>query len=55
LIGRDRSPCHGWGGLAFYASEDMTLTFRRANGDSGPVIEARLDDGGNLYILKKQP
>jgi hypothetical protein len=43
------------GGLNFYASEDVTLTFRRANGDSGPVIELRRDDGGNVYILKKQP
>ena len=43
------------GDLTFYAGEDVTLTFRRAHGDSGPVIEARLDDGGNLYIFKKQP
>jgi CubicO group peptidase (beta-lactamase class C family) len=43
------------GGLNFYAGEDVTLTFRRANGDSGPVTELRRDDGGNLYILKKQP
>jgi CubicO group peptidase (beta-lactamase class C family) len=43
------------GGLTFYASEDVTLTFRRARGDSGPVTELRRDDGGNLYILRKQP
>jgi len=55
LDGSRPQPLPWVGGLTFYASEDMTLTFRRANGDSGPVIEARLDDGGNLYILKKQP
>jgi hypothetical protein len=43
------------GDLTFYAGEDVTLTFRRAHGDSGPVTELRRDDGGNLYILKKQP
>jgi CubicO group peptidase (beta-lactamase class C family) len=41
-------------GLTFYANEFVTLTFRRANGDSGPVTELRRDDSGNLYILKKQ-
>jgi hypothetical protein len=43
------------GDLSFYAGEDVTLSFRRANGSSGPVTELRRDDGGNLYILKKQP
>jgi CubicO group peptidase (beta-lactamase class C family) len=43
------------GDLTFYAGEDVTLSFRRANGASGPVTELRRDDGGNLYILKKQP
>jgi CubicO group peptidase (beta-lactamase class C family) len=42
------------GGLRFYAQETVTLTFRRANGDSGPVTELRRDDMGNHYILKKQ-
>ena len=42
------------GGLKFFAQETTTLTFRRANGDSGPVIELRRDDGGNHSILKKQ-
>jgi CubicO group peptidase (beta-lactamase class C family) len=42
------------GGLTFYANETTTLTFRRANGDSGPVIELRRDDAGNHAILKKQ-
>lgn len=42
------------GGLTFYAQETVTLTFRRANGDSGPVTELRRDDAGNHYILRKQ-
>lgn len=42
------------GGLTFYAGDDVTLTFRRANGDSGPVIELRRDNAGNHAILKKQ-
>jgi CubicO group peptidase (beta-lactamase class C family) len=42
------------GGLKFYAQEDVTLTFRRANGDRGPVTELRRDDMGNHYVLKKQ-
>ena len=42
------------GGLTFYAQEDVTFTFRRANGDSGPVTELHRDDGGNRYILRKQ-
>jgi hypothetical protein len=41
-------------GLRFYASETVTLTFRRANGDTGPVTELRRDDSGNHAILKKQ-
>lgn len=42
------------GGLTFYAGETTTLTFRRANGDSGPVVELRRDDAGNHAILRKQ-
>jgi CubicO group peptidase (beta-lactamase class C family) len=42
------------GGLKFYAQEDVTLTFRRANGDTGPVTELRRDNAGNHAILKKQ-
>lgn len=42
------------GGLRFYAQENVTLTFHRANGDRGPVTELRRDDAGNLYILRKQ-
>jgi CubicO group peptidase (beta-lactamase class C family) len=30
------------------------MTFRRANGDSGPVTELRFDSPGGYYILKKQ-
>lgn len=41
-------------GLTFYANEFVTLTFRRANGDTGPVTELRRDDSGNHAILKKQ-
>lgn len=43
------------GGLTFYAQENVTFTFRRANGDSGPVTELRRDDAGNHYILRRQP
>jgi len=42
------------GGLTFYASEIVTLTFRRAGGDTGPVTELRRDDPGNHVILRKQ-
>jgi CubicO group peptidase (beta-lactamase class C family) len=42
------------GGLKFYAQETVTLTFRRANGNTGPVTELRRDDPGNHSILKKQ-
>lgn len=41
-------------GLTFYANETTTLTFRRANGATGPVTEVRRDDGGNHAILRKQ-
>lgn len=41
-------------GLKFYANETVTLTFRRANGDTGQVTELRRDDSGNHAILKKQ-
>jgi CubicO group peptidase (beta-lactamase class C family) len=30
------------------------LTFRRANGNTGPVTELRFDAGGGYYILKRQ-
>jgi CubicO group peptidase (beta-lactamase class C family) len=44
-----------WAGeLTFYASENVTLTFRRAAGSGGPVTELRRDDPGNHIILKKQ-
>jgi hypothetical protein len=42
------------GGLKFYAQENVTLTFRRANGDTGPVTELHRDDPGNHAILRKQ-
>jgi CubicO group peptidase (beta-lactamase class C family) len=42
------------GGLTFYAQETVTLTFRRANGDTGPVTELRRDDPGNHSILRKE-
>ncbi len=31
-----------------------TYTFRRANGDSGPIVELRVQGGSALYPLKKQ-
>lgn len=42
------------GGMTFYGSETATLTFRRANGQTGPVTELRRDDPGNHAILRKQ-
>jgi CubicO group peptidase (beta-lactamase class C family) len=42
------------GGLKFYAQENVTMTFRRANGETGPVTELRRDDAGNHAILRKQ-
>lgn len=41
-------------GLTFYASETVTLTFRRADGSTGPVTELRRDDPGNHYVLERQ-
>ncbi len=40
-------------GLTFRAGQ-MLLTFRRANGDSGPVTELRRSMPGAHFILKKQ-
>lgn len=42
------------GGLTFYAQPDVTLTFHRQGGASGPVTELRRDDMGNLMILEKE-
>ena len=54
-IGGGRPEALPWaGGLTFYANEVVTLTFRRANGDSGPIVELHRDDPGNHAILKKQ-
>jgi len=41
------------GGLTFYPQENVTLTFRRANGETGPVTELRRDDPGNHAIFRK--
>jgi len=41
-------------GMTFYADEVVTLTFRRANGNTGPVTELRRDNAGNHAILRKQ-
>ena len=40
-------------GLTFRQGNAL-LTFRRANGDSGPVTELRFDAGGGYYILRRQ-
>jgi len=40
-------------GLTFYPQENVTLTFRRANGETGPVTELRRDDPGNHMILRR--
>ena len=42
------------GGLTFYADETVTLTFHRANHDTGPVTELRRDDAGNLLVPRKR-
>ncbi len=42
------------GGLTFYPSETVTLTFRQADDGSGAVTELRRDDAGNHYILRKR-
>jgi len=48
----DRLP---WaGGLTFYANEVFTLTFVRANGNSGPVTQLHSDNDNNHRIFKKQ-
>jgi hypothetical protein len=52
--GQRPEPLPWAGGLTFYPQENVTLTFRRANGNSGPVTELRRDDPGNHAILKKQ-
>lgn len=45
-----------WAGeLTFYPQENVTLTFRRANGETGPVTELRRDDPGNHMILRRVP
>lgn len=43
------------GGLTFYIADNTTITFRRANGDQGPVTELHRDNAGNHAILKKLP
>jgi hypothetical protein len=53
--GSEPRPLPWVGGLTFYAQENVTMTFRRANGDSGPVTELYRDDAGSLHIFKKQP
>jgi hypothetical protein len=40
--------------VSFYANENVTLTFRRANGLTGPVTELHADDAGNHRIFRKQ-
>jgi CubicO group peptidase (beta-lactamase class C family) len=41
------------GGLTFYPQESVTMTFRRAGGETGPVTELRRDDPGNHMILRR--
>jgi hypothetical protein len=40
-------------GLTFRQGSAI-LTFRRSNGNSGPVTELRFDAGSGYYILKRQ-
>ncbi len=42
------------GALTFHAGENVTLTFRRASGATGPVTELRRDNAGNHVIFRKQ-
>ncbi len=53
--GQRADPLPWAGGQTFYLGETTTLTFRRANGESGPVTELRRDDAGNHAILKRIP
>ena len=54
IIGSPPEPLPWAAGLTFYAGQDVTLTFRRANGGTGPVTELHRDNAGNHAILKKQ-
>lgn len=42
------------GGLEFFATPTLTLTFRQADGPTGPATELRGDNAGNHFILERQ-
>ena len=52
-VGGRAQPLAWAGGLTFYSDDNTTITFRRANGDRGPVTELRRDNAGNHATLKK--
>jgi hypothetical protein len=54
INGSQPQPLPWAGGLRFHGQETVSLTFHRANGDSGPITELRRDDMGNHYVLEKQ-
>ncbi len=43
-----------WAGGLRFRSVGTDYTFRRANGESGPIVELRVSGGAALYPLKKQ-
>jgi hypothetical protein len=53
IDGAPARPVPWVGGLTFRQGARI-LTFRRANGDSGPVTELRVSMPGALMILKRQ-
>jgi hypothetical protein len=52
--GSPPAPLRWAGDLKFYATPTLTMTFRQANGTTGPVTELRGDNAGNHFILEKQ-
>lgn len=52
--GSRAQPIPWMGGSTFYTGENTRVTFKRANGDSGPAIELHRDDPGNHAILKRK-
>jgi CubicO group peptidase (beta-lactamase class C family) len=48
------APLRWAGGLKFYATPTLTLTFRRTDGTTGPPTELRGDAAGNHFILERQ-
>lgn len=52
--GSRAQPIPWMGGSTFYTGENTRVTFKRANGDSGPATELHRDDPGNHAILRRK-